>query len=99
MGWGPRERGLQTEGTKWGGDSLREWPRIGRHQYAEEAGPAVGGQRVQMLAGVHHSIMKILPAKDGSWTARQGCEHQSGTAHGRILETAFSTAAQLRFGR
>lgn len=39
-----------------------------------------------------------MQEKNGSWTARQGIEHQSGTASGRILETAFSTAAQLGFG-
>lgn len=39
-----------------------------------------------------------VQAKDGSWTARQGFEHQRGTASGRISETAFPTAAQLGFG-
>lgn len=73
-----------------GRGSLREWavPWGGARPAVSRAeGPG-------RLAGTNHEDT-FRQAKEGSWRAREGCEHQRGTASCSILDSPV--AAQLRF--
>lgn len=75
MGWGSERRGYRQR---------EESGRVREQEYAEEAGPAAEGRCPGAMAGVWQGLISrealLRQAKDGSWRAREECEHQAGTA-------------------